>query len=40
MLFDKKTSVILVSVLVFAIMYSVFDSEGGDLTGKQFYKMQ
>ena len=35
MLFDKKTSVILVSVLVFAIMYSVFDSEGGDLTGNQ-----
>ena len=34
MLFDKKTSVILVSVLVFAIMYSVFDSEGG-VTGKQ-----
>ena len=35
MLFDGKTSVILVSVLAFAIMYSVFDSEGGDLTGNQ-----
>ena len=34
MLFDRKTLVILVSVLAFAIMYSVFDSEGG-VTGKQ-----